>query len=40
MLKRSGQPKEGEARIFIENRKLMSENTKLKKDIKEANEII
>jgi hypothetical protein len=40
MLKRSGQPKQGEARLFIENRKLTAENTRLKKELTEANEII
>lgn len=40
MLKRSGQPKQGEARLFIENRKLTTENTRLKKELTEANEII
>ena len=30
MLKRTGQPKQGEARLFIENRKIISENARLK----------
>lgn len=39
MLKRSGQPKQGEARIFIENRKLTLENNRLKTQLQEANEM-
>jgi len=39
-LKKSGNPKFGESRLFIENKKLVSENYRLKTELEEKNAII